>query len=145
MITAIVLSAGASFRMGSQKAVLQIREKTFLRHIVDVIQSAGVEDVVIVLGADAEIIQQSLQWFNGKILVNLQWRNGQLSSIIAGLNEIHRADVEGTLICPVDHPLISQKLLLELLETFQKHKTKIVVPVYQGRRGHPIIFPSTMF
>lgn len=131
--------------MGSPKGLLTIGGKTFLQHIVDEIQSAGIQDVVVVLGADAETLQKSLQWFHGKIVVNQNWRDGQLSSIITGLNSIQHKTCDGVLICPVDHPLISRNLLSQLVQTFQKNRSKIIVPVYQSRRGHPMIFPSRYF
>ena len=144
MISAIVLSAGASFRMGSPKGLLTINEKTFLHHLVDEVTSAGIQDIMIVLGADADKIRKSLQWFQGRIVVNQNWKQGQLSSIITGLNQIPH-DAEGVLICPVDHPLISRELINDLFQSFKKNLTKIILPVYQGRRGHPVIFPSVYF
>ncbi len=104
-----------------------------------------IHNVVIVLGAEAETIQKSLQWFHGKIVINQNWRDGQLSSIITGLNSVQLETCDGVLVCPVDHPLISRNLLSQLVQTFQNNRSKIIVPVYQTRRGHPMIFPSRYF
>src|ERR1041385_8478469 len=137
MVSAIVLSAGSSNRMGTPKGLLKIGDKTFLRHIVDVLHSSRVLDVAIVLGSGAETIEQTLDWFDGKIVTNEEWERGQLSSIIAGLGVLEQKDLHGVMICPVDRPLISQSLIVDLLQAFWKSKKKIVVPVYGGQRGHP--------
>jgi len=131
--------------MGSPKGLLTIGGKTFLRYIVDEILSAGIHDIVIVLGAESEKIQRSLHWFHGTIVVNQNWKDGQLSSIIAGLNSIQLETCDGLLVCPVDHPLISRNLLSQLFQAFQENTSKIIVPVYQSHRGHPMIFPSRFF
>ena len=145
MISAIVLSAGSSHRMGTPKGLLNIGKKTFLQHIVETLHSARILDVAIVLGAEAEQIKKTLTWFDGKVVINENWQKGQLSSIISGLNAVESKDVHGAMICPVDHPAISQSLLVDLLQAFWKSKKSIVIPIYHGRRGHPVIFENTLF
>ncbi len=131
--------------MGSPKALLEIRGKTFLRNIADTIETAGVSDIVLVLGADGELIRESLGWFRGTIAVNPLWEDGQLSSLIVGLNALNSRIVRGAMICPVDHPLITKPLLLELLSAFETSGKKIAVPAMDGRRGHPVIFDASLF
>ena len=145
MLHAIVLAAGASRRMGSPKALLNIGEKTFLRHIVDLLSSAGLTRVTIVLGADEEKLRLSLEWFDGTIAVNQHWQEGQLSSIITGLDSLDPGRTRGAMICPVDHPLLATELLLTLVRAFETSGKKIVVPTHEGRRGHPVIFDASLF
>lgn len=144
-ISAIILSAGSSQRMGKHKALLKIGNKTFLRHIVDEINSAGLQDTIVVLGSDFETIRQTLSWFNGKVVVNNDWGNGQLSSIITGLNAFELTDCNGVLIVPVDHPLFTSSLILELLQAFKESKKQIIIPTHRQRRGHPIIISKNLF
>ena len=131
--------------MGRPKALLRIGEETFVQHIVGQLQSAGLHDVVIVLGADADEIKTSLSWFSGTIVINEDWKQGQLTSVIAGLNAFSHHHLDGVLICPVDRPLITHTLIKNLLKAFQESGKSIVVPVFQGRRGHPTIFSSALF
>ena len=150
MISGIILAAGSSQRMGSPKSLLKIGEKTFLQYIVDVLHSARIIDVVIVLGADAEEIRESLTWFDGKIVVNEDWNKGQLTSIIKGidaldLNSTEPEEVNGAMICPVDHPLLTQSLLVDLLQGYWTSKKKIIIPTFNGKRGHPVIFDKKYF
>ena len=143
-VGAIVLAAGASLRMGSPKALLRIGEETFVQHIVGQFHSAGIHDVAIVLGADADEIRNSLSWFKGTIVVNGEWKEGQLTSVIAGLDAFRHQTLDGVMICPVDRPLITHTLVNRMLRAFQESGKSIVVPVFQGRRGHPTLFSSTM-
>jgi molybdenum cofactor cytidylyltransferase len=142
---AIVLAAGASLRMGSPKALLKIGDETFVQHVVGQLHDAGIHDVVIVLGADADAINSSLSWFKGAITVNGDWKEGQLTSVIAGLNALSHRKLDGVLICPVDRPLVSHTLINDILKAFQESGKSIVVPVFQGRRGHPTIFSASLF
>ncbi len=144
-IAAIILSAGSSRRMGKPKALLKIREKTFLQHIIDTVESAGITNNIVVLGCEPNEIQKTLSSFTGNIIINEEWERGQLSSIIAGVNVVNEIDCKGILIWPVDHPLISQTLIQKLLESFRETNKKIVSPIYKGRRGHPIIISAELF
>lgn len=150
MISGIVLAAGSSQRMGTPKALLKIGEETFLQHLVEALSSARITDIVLVLGSGANELRESLGWFGGKIVVNEDWPSGQLSSVIRGLDALDLAggapeEISGAMICPVDHPLLSQSLLVDLLQGFWTSKKKIVLPTYNGRRGHPVIFGKEMF
>ncbi|MBI5021549.1 MAG: nucleotidyltransferase family protein [Ignavibacteriales bacterium] len=150
MISGIILAAGSSRRMGSPKSLLKIGEKTFLQHIVDVLHSARVIDIVIILGAEAEEIRKSLSWFDGKTVVNEDWQKGQLTSIIKGidaldLNSTEPEEINGAMICPVDHPLLIQSLLVDLLQGYWTSKKKIIIPTFNSRRGHPVIFDKKYF
>ena len=145
MIGAVVIAAGASYRMRSPKALLRIEDKTFLQHIIDVLRSAGIDETVVVLGAEAENIQHTLSWFDGRVVVNGEWEQGQLTSINAGLGALLKDGLEAAIVCPVDHPLISNRLIVGLLAAFRESKRRIVLPVFQGHRGHPVLFSSDVF
>jgi molybdenum cofactor cytidylyltransferase len=131
--------------MGSPKALLTIGGRSFLHHVIDVLQESGVDDIVIVLGADADEVRRSLSWFHGSIVVNQNWRSGQLSSLTAGLDSFHSTGIDGILVWPVDRPLITSGVVKDLIRSFHESGKSIVVPVYGGRRGHPTFFSSTLF
>jgi len=145
MLSALVLAAGASRRMGSPKALLRIGETTFLQHIVGTLRAAHINDIVLVLGASEERIRENLAWFDGTIAVNRNWHEGQLSSIIAGLDALQPGHSRGVMICPVDHPLMTKDLLKALVHAFETSDKKIILPTHKGRRGHPVIFDATLF
>lgn len=139
MVSAIILAAGESCRMGSPKGLLKIGEKSFIQHIVDVLIASRILDIVIVLGADAEAIRTQLNWFEGKTVFNEEWKKGQLSSVLAGLHAVDQKDLHGVLIWPVDRPLVSQHVIVGMLHQFWTKHKRIVVPVCKGKRGHPVL------
>ncbi len=144
MISAIILAGGASERMGRPKALLQDRGKTFLRHISEAIRQAGIDDIVLVVGAHADEIRSAIPWFSGKAVVNEQWKEGQLASLHAGISTFDRSAFDGFLVWPVDHPLVSAKTVQALVRRADENPGNIIIPTYKDRRGHPAIFPSAM-
>lgn len=145
MISSIVLSAGSSDRMGSPKALLKIGEHTFLQHIIGILSDRNIEQIHVVLGAFAEDIKPSIADLPVNILINKQWKSGQLLSLITGLHAIDEDKTDGVLVWPVDHPLVSGVLIDALLNAFVNDPGKIIIPKYKKRRGHPVIFPKNTF
>jgi molybdenum cofactor cytidylyltransferase len=145
MVSGIILAAGESTRMGSPKALLKIGDKSFAQQIVDTLIASRVLDIVLVLGADAEPIQEQLNWFKGKTVINKEWEKGQLSSVLLGLRAVEQQDLHGVLIWPVDRPLASRHVVVGMLHQFWTKHKQIVVPIYKGRRGHPVLFGKELF
>jgi molybdenum cofactor cytidylyltransferase len=144
MLAAVILSGGASSRMGSPKALLPYQRRPFLEHLLDVTTQPEIGVRRVVLGANAEPIAKAVNLKADEIVINHEWEKGQLSSIQAALQSLPGA-TDGMLLCLIDHPLVSSPLVRELIETFYKSQKAIVLPVYQGRRGHPVIFSATLY
>ena len=144
MLAAVILSGGASRRMGSPKALLPYQGRPFLEHLLDITKHPDIGVRRVVLGADAGPIISEIHLPPGEIVVNHEWEKGQLSSIHAALLSLP-PETEGILLCPVDHPLVSASLVDELIEAFHKTRAPVVVPLYEGRRGHPVIFSSAVY
>ncbi len=145
MLAAVILSAGASSRMGRPKALLPYREGTFLEHLIQVTRQPRIGVTRIVLGAGAEVIRTMAKLDPAIVVLNPEWEQGQLSSVCAGLRSMEGIDVEGIVLCPVDHPLVSARLVSDLVDRFYEENKAIVLPTYKGRRGHPVIFSSALF
>ncbi len=131
--------------MGSPKALLLYHDRTFVDHLLDVTRHPRVGVQRIVLGAGAEQITARLNLNPALVVVNSDWEKGQLSSIQAAIRSLEGTPVDGILLCLVDHPLISSALVNEIVEAFYLSGKCVVLPVYQGRRGHPVIFAKTLF
>ena len=144
MLAAVILSGGASRRMGSPKALVSYQGRPFLEHLLSVTVHPAIGARRVVLGADAEAISKGIPLAAGEIVINEDWEKGQLSSIHAALRSLP-LDTEGMLLCPVDHPLVSTMLVSNLIEAFLSSRAPIVVPVYRGKRGHPVIFSSAVY
>jgi molybdenum cofactor cytidylyltransferase len=144
MLAAVILSGGASSRMGSPKALLAYQGRPFLEHLLDVTVHPKIGVRRVVLGAHAEPIAKSIALAGDEIVINDDWESGQLSSIQAAIRSLPDG-TDGLLLCLIDHPLISKTLVNELIEQYYTTPAKIVLPIYEGRRGHPVIFPATLY
>lgn len=169
MIAVVILAAGESRRMGQPKALLPFPEffasatgksehrpaahreaasaqpKTFLCHLIDVTRHPRATILRVVVGAHATEIRARAKLDADELVVNEEWRRGQLSSLQAAIRSLPPEKTEGMLVCLVDHPLISAQLVSLLVDTFECDKHKIVIPTYRGKRGHPVIFPSALY
>jgi molybdenum cofactor cytidylyltransferase len=144
MLAAVILSGGASRRMGAPKALLSYQGRPFLEHLLDVARHPKIGVRRIVLGADAEPVAKEVNLSSDEIVINDQWKKGQLSSIQAALRSLP-PQTDGVILFLIDHPLISSTLVGELVESFYSSSKPIVLPVYEGRRGHPVIFSSALY
>jgi molybdenum cofactor cytidylyltransferase len=146
MLSAVILSGGASQRMGSPKALLPYQGRPFLEHLIAVTSHPKIGARRIVLGAHAELIADTVRLAADEVVINAEWDKGQLSSIQTGIRSLP-AGTDGMILCLIDHPLISATLVDELIERFYSGPTMppIALPVYQGKRGHPVIFSSGVF
>lgn len=147
MLAALILAAGESRRMGSPKALLPYQDKTFVEHLLAVTKHPRVAIQRVVLGASAAAIRERLHLAEDSVVVNDQWELGQLSSIQAGIRSLEGQATDGAMICPVDHPLVSASLISTLIEEFERASAQqgIVLPVFCGKRGHPVIFARRFY
>jgi molybdenum cofactor cytidylyltransferase len=149
MIVAVILSAGESSRMGRPKALLPVDGVRFIEKIVTALRSTRVGEIIAVLGHNAEEMREKINDLPVKIVVNPEYKQGQLSSLITAIRSIQSGEnsqsVDGILVHLVDHPYINAKLVDLMIDRFEQTKKLIVVPRHQGRRGHPVIFSRALF
>lgn len=131
--------------MGTPKALIPYRGTTFAGHLLEVTRHARVGLTRVVLGAGADEIREKLRLDAASVVLNPDWSKGQLSSIQAAIRSLPEGGTEGLLLCPVDHPIVSAKLVARLIEEFDSTGKSIVLPTYQGRRGHPVIFRAGLY
>jgi molybdenum cofactor cytidylyltransferase len=144
-LAAIILSAGESRRMGRPKALLACQGTTFLGHLLRVTAHPAIGIRRVVLGAAADEIRRAASLAPEVVVVNQDWQRGQLSSLHAGMRSLPKDASDGILVCPIDHPLISPLLVDRLIKAFRAQKKLIVMPTWQGHRGHPVIFASQLY
>ena len=144
MLAAVILSGGSSSRMGSPKALLPYQGRPFLEHLLEIAVHPKIGVRRVVLGAHAEPIARETNLHGDEVVINDEWKKGQLSSVQAAIRSLP-AGTDGLLLCLIDHPLISKNLVSDLIEQFYAKHARIVVPVYEGRRGHPVIFAADLY
>ena len=144
-IAGIILAAGASSRMGEDKALLAWAGKTFLEHLLAALKNSQVGLVRVVLGANAGEVQRRIKFGDSEVVINRDWEKGMLSSLLAGLDSLPREMVEAAVVCLVDHPCVSSRLIQALINKQQETGKPIVQPTYNGRRGHPVLFAASLF
>ena len=148
MIPGIVLAGGRSSRMGRPKALLPIggNGETFFDRVTRTLLDAGLDDVVVVVGADAEAIRAAAAPRAGvRIVDNPDHERGQLTSLLAGLDAIDGGHVEAALVTLIDVPLVSSATVRTLLSERRARPAPIIRPVSNGRHGHPVIFDRALF
>jgi molybdenum cofactor cytidylyltransferase len=139
MISAILLGAGKSKRMGFDKLSLPWGKKTVLERCLETLLRSRVQELVIVLSLRNKGPRNLLRGKNIKIVTNPHPGGGMSTSIRRGLQAIHpRSD--GILIALGDQPFLKTRTINVLIRTFAQGKGRIIVPSFRGRRGHPVIF-----
>ena len=137
--------------MGRPKALLPLDDsgRTFVSAIVSTLHAAALDDVLVVIGpdADAAAIDRAigLTWPRVRVVVNQGAARGQLSSILAGLDAADRPGVRGLLVTLVDVPLVSATTVRAVVDAHEATGAPIVRPSMNGRHGHPVLFDRRLF
>jgi molybdenum cofactor cytidylyltransferase len=148
MIPAIVLAAGRSTRMGRAKQMLPLDGgDTFLTRILRTFLDAGVDDIVVVAGHDAEGVIASVvaSGLPARFAVNREYDRGQLSSLQTGLAVVDRPGVNALLMTLVDVPLVSADTVRAVVASYRLTHAPVVRPTSGDRHGHPLLIDRSLF
>jgi molybdenum cofactor cytidylyltransferase len=147
MVVGIILAAGFSTRMGRAKALLPIGDDTFVTRTCRTLLAAGLDDLVVVAGADVEGVRAAVAGagLRARVIENTRRAEGQLSSVLAGLAVADRPGVGAVLVHLVDVPLVGPGTVAAVLEAFRATGAPVVRPVVGGRHGHPVLFARRVF
>ena len=126
--------------MGRTKQLLQLGEKPVIRHCADALIAARVPEIVVVVSPADNGIQETLSGLPATFVVNTASGSDMAGSVRTGLSAISSAS--GILVCLSDHPLVRSETLEALISEHENLPDKIVIPCYDGRRGHPTLFPK---
>jgi molybdenum cofactor cytidylyltransferase len=143
----IILAAGSSSRMGKPKQLLAFEGTTLLSRVVSLACQSGDNPVVVVLGANADVIKKNLTVSRAEVVVNEGWEEGMASSLrkgLAAMNEKH-PEVDGVLILVGDQPYLNNQHIKQLLEAQIKSGLPIAACSYSGIIGTPVLFHKSIF
>jgi molybdenum cofactor cytidylyltransferase len=144
-VAAIVLAAGASTRMGGRvKQLLPWRGTTLVENAIAIAAQSSASETVIVLGAHAEEIRATIRSGAGRVIVNREWETGHASSIRAGLRVLS-PQIDAAIFVNADQPLLTSDVLDALAQRYRETDAPIVVPLYAGKRGSPVLFQRAHF
>jgi molybdenum cofactor cytidylyltransferase len=148
VIPALILAAGKSTRMGTAKALLPLGPSdTFLTRIIRTFQQAGVDDVVVVLGHEADAIEASVvaRGLSCRFVRNAEYERGQLSSLLAGLRAVDRPGTAAVLLTLVDVPLVAASTVRAVLDRYRQTRAPVVRAIHGALHGHPVLIDRALF
>jgi molybdenum cofactor cytidylyltransferase len=142
-ISAVVLTAGLSERMGRFKPLLPLGTSRTIERVVNFFQAAGVDDILVVTGHRADDVRQAIESLNVRCVDNPGYRQGMFTSVLAGIQALPER-CRGFFIHPADIPLVRPQTVRRLMAAFEETATAIVYPTFNGRRGHPTLIQSRL-
>jgi molybdenum cofactor cytidylyltransferase len=145
-VTAIILAAGRSTRMGGpNKLLAELGAKKLVRIATEQALASKASDVVVVTGHQAELVEKALEGLKVRFVRNPDFAGGLASSVKAGIATVPE-HADGAVICLGDMPLIDADLIDRLIDNFAPDRGNlIVVPAADGRRGNPVLWSRRFF
>jgi molybdenum cofactor cytidylyltransferase len=145
LISGVILAAGTSSRLGRPKQLLELGGKPALQHAIDLAASAGLDEVVVVLGHEAPRIRAAVRLPPfGRAVINPHYASGQASSLRAGLEAVD-AGAEAAVVLLGDQPGVDPRTIGEVLDAWRAGGGGVARAVYGGTPGHPVIIGREAF
>ncbi len=143
-VSAVVLAAGMSRRMGTPKQLLRIGGETILERTLKNVRVSAVGEIVLVLGYAAESVEKEISTERMKVVHNKDYQQGMGASLRAGLAAVD-ANASAALIVLADQPFVRAETLDQLIACHQESKPQIIIPMYKGFRGNPVLLDRSVF
>jgi molybdenum cofactor cytidylyltransferase len=145
MLSAIVLAAGMSTRMGQNKLLLVFKGKPLIARAVDTLLASEIDEVIVVLGNEADKVREKLHGRKVRLIENPDFREGLSSSVRVGVTAVSR-QADGIMVYLADQPLLEPADVNRILRAFAHAKEagkSIVVPFFDKQRGNPVLLDSS--
>ena len=144
MISLIVLAAGRSARIKENKLLLRLDGETLIRHVVKTATRSNADEVIVVLGYDAEKVKQQLLRLQCKLITNENYLKGQSESVKIGLAAVP-SSAEAVMVLPADVALIDEHSINTVIDEYRRSENRIVIASHRNQSGHPILLDRTLF
>jgi CTP:molybdopterin cytidylyltransferase MocA len=143
-ISAVILAAGTSTRMGAVKQLLEVDGRPLLEHVLDNVRASGISEIILVLGHAADAIRRELDLEQINLVMNGDYRGGMGSSLKAGLSAVD-PQAQAALVVLADQPFVRPATLDRLIAQHSRTGAQIVIPTYHGFRGNPVLLDRSVF
>jgi molybdenum cofactor cytidylyltransferase len=142
----ILLAAGSSFRLGRPKQLIEIQGETLIQKAIDEAKMSQADFLVVVLGANADLIQTGFDYSSTPFIVNPDWQNGMSSSMQVGLRFLmEKEEIDQVLLMLCDQPFVDASLLNKLINSKKTSGKGIVAAAYSNTLGVPALFDRRYF
>jgi molybdenum cofactor cytidylyltransferase len=144
LISIVILAAGLSTRFGRNKLLETIEGRPLIRRVVETALASLVDETVVVLGHQAQDVRAALEGLGCRFVYNIHYREGQSSSVKAGLKAVSR-NAEATMVLPGDVALITSATINVLIREYVTRGGLLLIAAHEGKAGHPILFDQALF
>ena len=139
MISGVVLAAGSSSRMQQTKPLMPVGEKPMLQHVVDVAFQAALDEILVIVGHDADRVRDGVKLpSNARFVLNLDYEAGMSTSLIAGL-EAADPTAEAVVVLMGDQPLLSPAVVRTLITTYEETRMPVVCAMFRDAPGPTLL------
>ena len=142
-VSALLLAAGSSRRMGVCKQLLQLADRPAVAHCIDTLVAAGIGEVVVVVGSRGDAVAAAVAGYPVTVAVNVGEECEMADSVRTGLAHL-TAEASAVLVALADHPLVRPDTVRSLAELHREEPDAIIIPVHDGAKGHPTLFPRAV-
>ena len=143
----IILAAGNSSRLGEPKQLLRYNDKSLIKHVAEEAVTAIGHPVMVVTGANHELILDEINTLSVQFVYNEHWQQGMASSISTGLNVLlnNHSSISGVIIAVSDQPFVTAALFSDLIKTATNTSKGIAASSYENTLGTPVLFQKQYF
>ena len=143
-VSAIVLAAGKGSRMGQVKQLIRLGGEPLLAHVLATVRAAGLNDIIVVLGAAAGEIEKHVALGGFRLVRNPAYEEGLASSVQIAISQVPKASAAAVIFL-ADQPLVLPSTVLALINAYRESNPVAVVPTYHGHRGLPVVLDRALF
>ncbi len=142
-VSAIVLAAGTSIRMGQPKPLLSINDRPLLDPVLDTVRRSRVDEIVVVLGHAADRVRKAVPLHGTVVVENPDYERGMSTSLQAGIRSADSA-AEAFLVVLGDQPFVSSETIDALVGSWKRGGARILIPTFLGKRGNPVLVDRSL-